>query len=51
MAWINLFLGAYALWRAADLKHDRKSGWSWGSMLAAGLALLTSSGLRFAGLI
>lgn len=49
MAWINLALGVYALWRAADLKNARASVWSWGSMAVAGAILLIVAGLQFSG--
>lgn len=51
MAWINLALGAYAVWRASDLKSEGKGPWSWGTMAVAGFALLTSAGLRFSGIL
>lgn len=51
MAWINLVLGAYAIWRAAYLHNERKPLLSWGTMAAAGVALLTSAGLRFSGIL
>lgn len=43
MAWINLALGAYAIWRAFDLKREGRPAWSWASMGAVGAGLVTMS--------
>lgn len=51
MAWINLALGAYAVWRASDLKSEGKGPWSWGTMLAAGLGLIASAALHLLGAV